>query len=309
VIEALPALKAAVAALLEARGARGVAALVAQGDLEVAGPAERWSMGSREVSAARLALVVDARAFAELTADATGMAAMKETFASAVRTPETELAELAVVLRLPGVGCGWHHAYREAAPAATPERPEPEAVLGGAAALLEARGDARGAAMLRRAQLETAPVPGGGREALLRGVVRLDPADRAALSRDAGAEERLRRAVREAGTRAAEAVASVELSTALRPLGAPETAEARLAAALATRGAVVVPIGRGEGEVELAVVVDGELCKVEITSAGGRELAFRAGQIRVLRVAEVRLSDAEQAHEVAALIGGHGGGR
>ncbi|AUX26010.1 hypothetical protein SOCEGT47_065630 [Sorangium cellulosum] len=318
-IAALPALKAAVAALLEARGERALSGLVAGAELALAAPAERWTIGSREVHAARLALAVDAPAFAALTADAARLAAVKDAFASAVRTPETELADLSLVLRLPGAGRGWNQVYREAALPSAPERPDPDAVLGGAAALLEASGDALGAAMLRRARLEAAPVPGSSGLALVRLVVRLDPADRAALDRDGARAERLQRAVRSAGTRAAEAVASVELATALSPrcaapappLGAAAP-EARLARALEARGAVAVPIrrddsGPGGAGVELAVVTSGELLRVRITAAPGRERGrrgFRAEELRAITVAAADLATPEQAGELAALLCG-----
>ncbi|WP_437894960.1 hypothetical protein [Sorangium sp. So ce124] len=310
-IPALTALKAAVAALLEARGERGLSALVVGGELALAAPPQRWTLGSREVSASRLALAVDAPEFAALTADPSRLAAVKEAFASAVRTPETELADLSLVLRLPGVGRGWSHIYREAALPAAPERPAPDAVLGGAAALLEASGDARGAAMLRRARLEEAQVAGGGGAALVRCVVRLEPADRAALDRDGERAERLRRAVRDAGTRASAAIASVELATALYPLGGAAAPEARLARALAARGAVAVTI-RGddgpEGEgVELAVVASGELMRVRITAAPERDHGgWRAEAIRAITVAAGDLARPERTEELAALLCGGG---
>ncbi|XXX75111.1 hypothetical protein WMF30_46395 [Sorangium sp. So ce134] len=321
-IPALTALKAAALALLEARGERGLSALVAGAELALAGPPQRWAMGSREVSASRLSLAVDAPAFAALTADAARLAAVKDAFASAVRTPETELADLTLVLRLPGAGRGWNQVYREAALPAAPERPHPDAVLGGAAALLEASGDARGAAMLRRARLETAQVPGGGGVALVRCAVRLDPADRAALDRDGERAERLQRAVRSAATRADEAVASVELATALPPLGGAlrlgpaDAPGARLARALEARGAVVVPVSRDEGGpgggggVELAVVASGELLRVRIAAPGpGRERgrgSWKSEQIRAITVAAQDASTPERAGELAALLLGGG---
>ncbi|WP_437711375.1 hypothetical protein WMF45_40130 [Sorangium sp. So ce448] len=313
-IPALTALKAAVAALLEARGERGLSTLVAGGELALAAPPQRWTLGSREVSASRLSLAVDAPEFAALTADPSRLAAVKEAFASAVRTPETELADLSLVLRLPGVGRGWSQIYREAALPAAPERPSPDAVLGGAAALLEASGDARGAAMLRRARLEEAQVAGGAGSAgaaLVRCVVRLEPADRAALDRDVERAERLRRAVRDAGTRASEAIASVELATALYPLGGAAAPEARLARALAARGAVAVTLRRGDGPegegVELAVVASGELMRVRITAAPVREHGgWRAEGIRAITVTAGDLATPERTEELAALLCGGG---
>jgi hypothetical protein len=217
VISPLPALRAAARELLAAQGEGRLAAMVDRAAIELAGEGERWSMGSREVLAARLALVVEPAVHVFLS-EPERFAAVRDAFARAVRTPETELAELILIVRLPGIERGWHRAYREAAPPASPERPEPEAVLGGAAALLDALGDPHGAEALRRATLEAAEVPSATPPALIRYVLRLNPADRAAADRDAALAERLRRAVREAGTRAVEAVAGVELATALLPL-------------------------------------------------------------------------------------------
>jgi hypothetical protein len=219
VISPLPALRAAVRELLSAQGQGRLAAMVDRAEVELAGEGERWSMGSREVLATRLALVVDPAAYVVL-ADPERIACVRDAFACAMRTPETELSDLVLIVRLPGIGRGWHRAYREAAPSA-PERPEPEAVLGGAAALLEAMHDAPGAEALRRATLEAAEVPAAAPPPLIRYVIRLDPADRVAADRDPALAERLRRAVREAGTRAMEAVAGVDLATALRPPSRP----------------------------------------------------------------------------------------
>lgn len=314
-IDPLSALRAAARELLAAEGARRLAGLVDAAELVHAGADERWAMGSREVSAARLSLVVEPAAYVALTSDPAGLAAVRDAFARAVRTPETELAELGLVVRLPGVGQGWHRAYREAAPRAAPERPEPEAVLGGAAALLSARGDAAGAAALRRAGLEAAEVPGAA-QPLIRYVLRLDPADRAAAERDAALADRLRGAVRDAGARAAEAVSGVELATALRPLAdADDDVEARLSRALSALGAVVVPVRRDEDGVELAVIAGGELRRVEIVTSGPRarlaglrgaeaSLRWRAEEIPAITVAPSQLEDAAEAGAVAALLCG-----
>ncbi|WP_437875720.1 hypothetical protein [Sorangium sp. So ce513] len=277
VVPALSALKAAVAALLEARGERGLAALVGDAELALAGPPARWTLGSRQVSASRVTLAVDAPAFAALTADAARLAVVREAFASAMRTPETELADLTVLLRLPGAGRGWNQVYREAALPAVAERPHPDAVLGGAAALLEASGDARGAAMLRRGRLEAAQVPSSGGVALVRCVVRLDPADLAALDRDGERAERLRRAVRSAGTRAAEAVASVELAAALYARGA---AAGSPGAAAGPRGAAAGPPGAAAGPPGAAAGPRG--------AAAGSPGAAGAPEARLARALEAR---------------------
>ncbi len=203
------ALRAGAAALLEAEGDPALAELVAAADVEIVGPGEPWSMGSRTVTAHRVALSVGAPAFAALGASPARLDAIKRAFAHAMRSPETELLDLHLELRLPVIERPWAHAYR-AAPIAHRERPLPEAILAGAEALLEALGEPAAAALLRRAELETALVPGTSRP-LLSCVVRLPPADLAAAQRDAALGERLRRAVHDAAT-SAEEVATVDLA-------------------------------------------------------------------------------------------------
>jgi hypothetical protein len=205
-VSALAALRAGAASLLEARGEGALAAIVRAARVELAGPGESWTMGSREVSAHRVALGVPAEAFAALTGDASKLGAVREAFAQAMRSPATELCDLCVELLLPVVDRPWGQAYREAPVRAVPSsRPDPEAVLAGAAALLSAAGDEAGAAMLDRARLSTASAP-----ALTRYVVLLPPADRARTWREPALEERVRRAVYDAALRAGEQV-TVEL--------------------------------------------------------------------------------------------------
>jgi hypothetical protein len=310
VIDPLPALRAAVAELLSAQGERDLAALVAGAGLELAGPPERWSMGSREVIASRLSLMVAPLTFAALSAQPAKLSLLRDTFARAVRTPETELADLTLVLRLPGIERGWHTAYRDAPPPPI-ERPDPEAVQGGAAALLDVLGDGRAAAALRRARLEAADVPSAGPAALIRYVICLDPADRAAADRDPDLAERLRRAVRDAATRAAFAVAGVDLATSLpSPAARPPNAralldihESRLIAALAARGAVALPVTRTEERVEIALITGGELRRVELVAgSSAADPAWRAGTLRSIEVSIAHLEDPESAHAVAALL-------
>jgi hypothetical protein len=213
---ALGALRAGAAALLEAQGEGRLAALVAGARVELAGPGETWSMGSREVSAHRVALVVPAAAFVVMSGDAGKLAAVRAAFAQAMRSPETELAELHVELLLPVVEQPWGRAYREAAVRDMPaERPSPEAVMEGAAALLAALGEAAAAEMVRRAELEAAEVP-GSETPLTRWLVRLEAGDRARTLRDAEMAEKIRQAVHDAAGRAGEGV-SVELGAASGP--------------------------------------------------------------------------------------------
>jgi len=119
--------------------------------------------------------------------------------------------------------------------------------------------------------------------------------------------------VRDAGTRASEAIASVELATALYPLGGAAAPEARLARALAARGAVAVTIRRDDGPegqgVELAVVASGELMRVRITAAPERERehgGWRAEGIRAITVTAGDLATPERTEELAALLCGGG---
>lgn len=214
-MSALAALKEGVAALLGAEGRRDLEGIVRGAELDVAGVAETWSVGARVVTAHRLALVLDAAPYLELTRDAGAGGAVKSAFERAMRTQETELARLAIVLRLPGIGGGWARSYREAPAAPHEERPSPERVLAGAAALLRARGAAKAAAMLERAAGEHAVVGHTADLPLVRFVARLAPEDLAAAERDEALASDLRSAVTAAATRAAERVAPVELAVRL----------------------------------------------------------------------------------------------
>lgn len=217
------ALRAGAAALLAAKGEREESAIVAGGDVEIIGAGEAWSIGSRSVTAHRVALVVDAPAHAALAVDPSKRAAIRAAFEAAMETPETALLDLSIVLRLPAVKVGWHRAYRDVVPSYDEERSDPSAVLAGAAALLRAidaasskgsRGssEASAAEILGRSALEAALVSGSSSPALVRYVLRLAPADFALVDRSPDLAERLRRAVHDAGTRASEAVASVDLA-------------------------------------------------------------------------------------------------
>ena len=210
----LAALGAAAASLLEARGQRRLAEIVARARVEIAGVGEPWSIGSRTVTAHRVALVVAAPTFVELSSDSARILAVKEAFTQAMRSPETELLELHVELALPEGGRPWSGAYREAPVRHRPaERPDPQAILAGAAALLDALGDRAAASLLDRARLDAAEVE-GAETPLTRYVVRLAPPDRARTLDDAALSNRLCRAVRDAAIRAGEAT-TVELGTAL----------------------------------------------------------------------------------------------
>jgi hypothetical protein len=208
---AITALRAGTIALLEATGEREIAALVEQAELVIAAAGEPWSMGSRTVVGERFALIADAPVYAALAGAPGKLEAVRRALAQAVRTPETELADLHLLLRLPAIGVPWSHVYREAEAAdRSRDRPSPEAVRAGAAALLDAEGDARAAALLRRADLTQAAIPEAS-PPLMRWVAHLHPADLAAAERDGRLADSLRRALRAAATRAEEAV-TVELA-------------------------------------------------------------------------------------------------
>ena len=210
----LAALGAAAASLLEARGQSRLAELVARARVEIAGTGESWSIGNRTVTAQRVALVVAAPAFIEISRDPARIDAIREAFAQAMRSPETELLALHVELALPGDGRSWSGAYREAPARHRPaERPDPQAILAGAAGLLDALGDRAAASLLDRARLEAAEVQ-GVETPLTRYVVRLAAPDRARTLDDVALGDRLRSAVRDAAVRAGEAT-TVELGTAL----------------------------------------------------------------------------------------------
>src|SRR5262249_59945971 len=99
-------------------------------------------------------------AYAELTSTQASFEAIKRAVAQAMRTAETDLVDLHLELKLPAIERSFRVAYR-ASPAPRPrERPSPETILAGAAALLDALGHDAAAALVRRAELTMAPVPG-----------------------------------------------------------------------------------------------------------------------------------------------------
>ena len=205
-MSALAALRSGAAALLEAQGETRLADWVRDAQVEIAGPGETWSMGAREVTAHRIALVVTASTFAALTRDAAQMETVRAAFAQTMRSRQTELADLHLELLLPGIDRTWGRAYRDAPVRDVPAaRPDPDAVRMGAAALLRALGDHEGAAMLERARLDAAEVEGTS-VPLTRYVLQLATEDRARTWRLPELEDRLRRAVHDAASRAAEQV-------------------------------------------------------------------------------------------------------
>lgn len=202
--EPLAALRAGAAALLDAAAERRLAAAVRSAEVELAG-SERWAMGSREVTAHRVALVLSAEALLALS-DENAFRAVRSAFAQAMRSPDTELLDLHLELRLPGVERPWARAYRDAPQRNEPPEHPPEAVVEGAAALLDAMGERAAAAIMRRATLEMASIPSAVTP-LTRCVLRLPPEDRARAASTPGLEERLLRALQNAAVRAGETLA------------------------------------------------------------------------------------------------------
>jgi hypothetical protein len=114
-----------------------------------------------------------------------------------------------LVLALPWIRATWEASYRDA-PMAPPDDASDAAVLEGAAALLDALGDAAARSALERAELESAELPTTDVR-LRRFVLRL-PADALARAEsDPDLADRLRRSVTHAATRARSRVADVEL--------------------------------------------------------------------------------------------------
>jgi hypothetical protein len=213
-IEPEAALRMGVGGLLAARGERELAQIVHRSEVELVGPEERWEMGARAVTAHRVGLVVSATDHVRLSGDAARLDALREAFATAMRTPDTELSDLVLVLRLePHVG-GWHRIYRGAPSHPAPERPSDDAILGGAIALCEATGAKAAVEILERARLESSDVPASV-SPLRRFLVRLDPRDFARTEREPLLADRIRRSVRAAGVTAESGLCDVELGVAL----------------------------------------------------------------------------------------------
>jgi len=238
-VSALSSLKAGARTILLAEGKGEIASYLASVDVERSGESEQWAMGSRVVVADRLVLTADAPVYLALTADGGTLDVLRSAFERAMRTPETALADLSIVLRLPGVNVGWHQVYRMVPQMPRVERSAPDRVLAGAIALLRARvaaasaasglrppaasaasglppaAAARAAAVLERAEMEAAPVGSTDGILLVRLVLRLTAEDFVRAEADEELAEEARRAVFVAGTRAAERVASVDFAVRL----------------------------------------------------------------------------------------------
>jgi len=286
-------LAAGVAALLEARGEKELGAIVRRSVVHVVGRAERWSMGARDVAAHRIALVVSAADHVRLASSAPRFAVVRDAFATAVRSPETEMENLILVLELPPSRTTFAQGYRDA-PIRTFDTPAADAVLGGAAALCQALGDEAAARALSRATLEDAFVATGERS-VRRFVLRLDAADFALTERHVEFGDQLMRAVRSAAATPNEATSAVFLAVRLMGAGALENPEAPLVRALERKNAVVVPIARDERGTRFAVVYQEKLAVVELVNDGSKKAGKKSRSVEIksglTKISEVQISD------------------
>lgn len=284
------ALAAGVAALLEARGEKELGTVVRRSLVHVVGRAERWAMGARDVAAHRIALVVSAVDHVWLTSAPPRFATIRESFATAIRSPETEMENLYLVLELPPSRTTFAQGYRDA-PQRLFETPPSDAVLGGAEALCRALGDDASARALSRATLEDAFVTANDRS-VRRFVLRLDAADFALTERDVAFGDRLMRAVRSAATTPTEMTSAVFLAVRLADVRSSPDPEMLLVRALERKNAVVVPIARNDKSTRFAVIYHARLAVVEVVNDGstrkGKPIAVKSG---TAKIGEVRLSD------------------
>jgi len=211
---AVAALRAGVVAMLDARGKHELAELVSRVDLELSGPDQRWRVNERDVSAQTFACLAAPEDYVRLRYGAGELEALRETLAAAVNSPETQLAELLLVVRLPTLAQPWRRLYREAPRRVESDAPPADAVRMTAAALLTAQRRADLADMVERAELDQAELPSSG-TLLLKYVLLLQPEDLAQLQRDGLAADAVSQAITDAGTRATRTVATVELRCAL----------------------------------------------------------------------------------------------
>ncbi|MDC0748713.1 hypothetical protein [Polyangium mundeleinium] len=298
------ALAAGARSLLDVGGESELSALVERSAVELMGEADRWSMGAREVRAYRVVLTVSAEDHVLLTAHPNRLSTLRDAFAAAARTPETELGGLSLVLALPPTGAGFHrHAYRDAPAARVEPPPPPAAVLGGAAELCKARKNRDAEGILRRAAMEQSYVQAAARS-MRRFLLRLDPADFARIEREPPLAESITSAVRDAAATADDPASAVHFGLRLDgPLPELPEPEARLAHSLAGKGAACVPITRPDGKTWLAVIGASGVVLVELVPGADKGLVSR-GEVKVsrLRVSAEALASAEGADGVSAQI-------
>lgn len=287
------ALGAGVAALLEARGEKDLGTLIRRSIVQVVGRAERWSMGARDVAAHRISLVVSATDHVLLTSTPSRMTTIREAFATAVRSPETELENLFLVLELPPSRTTFAQGYRDA-PKRTFETPATDSVLEGSATLCRAMGDEAAARALSRARLEDTFVTANDRT-VRRFVLRLDAADFALAEKQTPFGDRLMWAIRAAAATPAEMTTAVVLAVCLSEGHRLLDPEKHLIQALERKNAVVVPISRDAERVRFAVVYQEKLAVVEIPNEVSKKSGRKSKTIVLkstsTKIGEVRLSD------------------
>lgn len=189
-----PELAAAVQSLLIAQGHAEVAGLLEGSSLELCAHTEQWELGARAVQAQRFAWVVSPQTHAALHQRPAALAWVRDALAAAVRSPETELAELIWCLQLESFG-SWGQAYRSAQVWSAPA-PTSQAVASAVVELARAYGEPDTAAILARAELEQGDVPGAAE--LQRWIVRLTPDDFVTVDREPLRRSRVEQLVRAA---------------------------------------------------------------------------------------------------------------
>lgn len=204
------ALHAAVLALLRSRDP-AAASLFERAALVVCPTRETWQLGERDVTAQRIALVVDPGDWVELEGAPARRAAVHDALRDAVASFETALAEMPVFLRLPLLAQPWGDVYRQASTAHV--EPSEREVHAGAVRLLLAQGEERARRALDAGWLEIAPVDGLD-GTLRRVVVHLRPEDAVAIERDGRLFGVLTSALRVAATSALTRVVEVSIGLA-----------------------------------------------------------------------------------------------
>ncbi len=212
--ETLGALRRGAVALLEARGQADWARIVGQAEVELVGPEQTWLVGAKKVVAHAVALVVEPGAYVALTRDGDAKTAIFEAFSAIMKTPETELSDLSLVVKLPVIQRPWSQAYRSAPLRSSAELPASQAVLLAARALADALEQPDVSDILDNASLQIADLPSSGPELLLRCVLLLDPPAYAQVDKDYALRDKLTATIRATTTRALIRVGSVEIACA-----------------------------------------------------------------------------------------------
>jgi hypothetical protein len=211
-LDACAVLREGAAQLLDTTNAGELARAVRAGRVEIAEERETWEMGDRRVDAQRVALIVDARSFLTIREDPAALSRVREAFAAAVRSFETELLELGVFLRLDPTESSWQSIYRRAPAWARPAA-NGEQVQRAAAAVARAAGEEQAAALIEAAELEVATV--GEAEPITRWLVRLEATAYVRVDRDSKLRASIERWVRAAAQSARGGVGEIAFGVIL----------------------------------------------------------------------------------------------